>query len=126
MELKELPTWADVTNIWFDAKNPQNPPENATFDSIVELRIILDDKNHVLDPLLEHIGSKMNNLETVFLSFESKARSNDFRFTYPLLQGLQKCPNLLNLNVCFNGGHGAKKLCSFMKQFSKRFSKIIR
>ena len=126
MELKELPAWADVTNIWFDPKNPQKRPKNATFDSAVELRIILDDEKHVFDPLLEHIGPKMNNLETVFLSFESDARENDFRYTYPLLQGLQKCPNLTNLNVCFNGGHGRKKLCSFMKQVSKLFPKIIR
>ena len=126
MELKELPAWADVTNIWFDPKNPQNRPKNATFESVVELRIILDDENHVFDPSLAHIGPKMNNLETVFFSFESDARENDFRYTYPLLQGLQKCPNLTNLNVCFNGGHGRKKLCSFMKQVSKCFPKIIR
>ena len=126
MELKELPAWADVTNIWFDPKNPQNPPKNASFDSVVKLRIVLDDENHVFDPSLEHIGPKMNNLETVFLSFESEARTNDFRYTYPLLQGLQKCPNLSDLIVSFNEGYGARKLYSFMKQFSKRFPKIIR
>ena len=68
----------------------------------------------------------MNNLETVFLSFESEARTNDFRYTYPLLQGLQKCPNLSDLIVSFKGGYGEKKLYSFMKRFSKRFTKIIR
>ena len=123
IQLKELPGWADVTKIWFDPKNPQNPPKNATFDSVIELRLILDDESHAFDPSLEHIGPKMNNLETVFLSFQSEARTNDFRYTYPLLQGLQKCPNFSDLIVSFNEGY---KLSSFMKQFSKRFPKIIR
>ena len=95
MELKELPAWADVTNIWFDPKNPQNPPKNASFDSVVELRIVLDDENHVFDPSLEHIGPKMNNLETVFLSFESEARTNDFRYTNPSGSGLKTCSKYL-------------------------------
>ena len=126
IQIKELPGWADVTKIWFDPKNPQNPPKNATFDSVIELRLILDDESHAFDPSLEHIGPKMNNLETVFLSFQSEARTNDFRYTYPLLQGLQKCPNLSDLIVSFNGGHDSRNLYSFMKQFSKRFPKIIR
>ena len=127
IQLKDLPDWADVTKIWFEPKSPQNPPKNATFENVIELRIILDEERYyVFDPSLEHIGPKMNNLETVLLSFESEARTNDFRYTYPLLQGLQKCPNLSDLNVCFNGGHGRKKLCSFMKQVSKCFPKIIR
>ena len=108
IQLKELPGWVDVTKIWFDPKNPQNPPKNATFDSVVELRIILDDGSHVFDPSLEHIGPKMNNLETIFLSFESEAETNDFQYTYPLLQRLQKCPNLSDLIVSFNGGHDSR------------------
>ena len=124
IQLKDLPDWADVTKIWFDPKNPQNPPKNATFENVIELRIILDEERYyVFDPSLEHIGPKMNNLETVLLSFESEATTNDFRYTYPLLQGLQKYPNFSNLIVSFNEGY---KLSSFMKQFSKRFPKTIR
>ena len=61
IQLKELPGWADVTKIWFDPKNPQNPPKNATFDSVVELRIILGDESHAFDPSLDLICSLMLN-----------------------------------------------------------------
>ena len=121
IQLKELPDWADVTKVWF---NPKNLLEKATFENVIELRIILDEERYyVFDPSLEHIGPKMNNLETVLLSFESEDRTNVFQYTYPLLQGLQKCFNLSDLIVSFNEGY---KLSSFMRQFSKRFPKIIR
>ena len=124
IQLKELPAWADVTKIWF---NPKNPLQKATFENVIEIRMILDDESFcVFDHSLEQIGPKMHNLEAVFLSIQSDARRNDFRYTYPLLQGLQKCSNLSDLFVSFNGGYGPKNLSSFMKQFSKRFPKIIR
>ena len=77
--------------------------------------------------ILEDIGNKMTNLESIFITYKSKDEDTDLDFCLPLFIGLKRLglkdskfrSQLTDLTFCFYGGCGSDNMQSFMAKVSK-------
>ena len=111
-----LPRWLTPSLFWFD---PSNKTVSFGPENIVELILfIMPETGNSVDPSLDLIAKKMTNLEKLSVHFSPEALGydinieaksityplciEDVHFILPLLNGLQNCQSLHQLEISCN------------------------